>query len=64
MNYGLAGDVRIFNVAGELVRQTIVGDPWDGKNDKGEDVASGVYIFVITDSQGNVGRGKLLLIRK
>jgi len=64
LNYGRAGDVRIFNAAGELVRQTIVDDPWDGRNDKGEEVASGVYIFVITDSEGNVGRGKLLLVRK
>lgn len=64
LNYGRAGEVRIFNVAGELVRQTIVDEPWDGKNDKGENVASGVYIYVITDSEGNVGRGKLLLVRK
>jgi len=64
LNYGSAGEVRFYNAAGELVRQTIVDDPWDGKNDKGEAVASGVYIFVITDSQGNVGRGKLLLVRK
>ncbi len=63
-NFGREGAVRIFNIAGELVRQTIIGNPWDGKNDKGEEVASGVYIFVITDGEGHVGRGKFLLVRQ
>ncbi|UCG63079.1 MAG: hypothetical protein JSV52_07295 [Candidatus Zixiibacteriota bacterium] len=63
-NFGREGDVRIFNVAGELVRQTVVGDAWDGKNDKGEGVSSGVYIFIITDREGRVGKGKILLVRQ
>lgn len=45
--------VRIFNVAGERVRTLDLGSltggryyyhPWDGRNDAGRDVASGVYI--------------------
>ena len=45
--------VRIFNVAGEKVRTISMGtvnggqflyQPWDGRNDSGRDVASGVYI--------------------
>ncbi|MEW6412558.1 MAG: two-component regulator propeller domain-containing protein [Candidatus Zixiibacteriota bacterium] len=63
-NYGADGRVRIFNAAGELVRQTSVNLPWDGKNDRGKDVASGVYVFVITDDEGKVGKGKFLLVRK
>jgi hypothetical protein len=63
-NFGAGGQVRIFNVAGELIRQTSVNLPWDGKNDKGKEVASGVYVFVITDDEGNVGKGKFLLVRR
>jgi ligand-binding sensor domain-containing protein len=63
-NFGESGQVQIFTVAGELIRDTEVGTPWDGKNEKGKDVASGVYIFVITDRDGNIGRGKFLLVRQ
>jgi hypothetical protein len=63
-NFGESGQVRIFNAAGELVRETTVITPWDGKNEAGEDVASGVYIFVITDRGGNVAKGKFLLVRQ
>ncbi len=63
-NFGANGQVRIFNVAGELVRQTSVNLPWDGRNDRGTEVASGVYVFVITDDEGNVGTGKFLLVRQ
>lgn len=47
------GSLRIFNVAGEKVRSISLGtltggsyfyQPWDGRNDSGRDVASGVYI--------------------
>ena len=30
----------------------------------GEEVVSGVYLYVLTDEQGNNGRGKFLLVRK
>ncbi|MFH1722999.1 MAG: FlgD immunoglobulin-like domain containing protein [Elusimicrobiota bacterium] len=53
---GGAGFLRIFNVAGERVRTMDLGaltggryhyQPWDGRNDSGRDVASGVYIAQI-----------------
>lgn len=62
-NIGKKGRVRIFNVAGEQIRDMPL-QPWDGKNQKGETVASGVYLFVITDDDGNMGKGKILLIRQ
>ena len=62
-NFLKAGRVRIYSVAGELVTELAVNDTWDGRNQKNEDVASGVYIFVLTDEDGNVGRGKILLVR-
>ena len=52
------------NVAGELVCRTAVNEGWDGRNDKGEEVSSGVYIFVINDHEGGVGKGKILLVRQ
>jgi hypothetical protein len=66
-NYAGVGQVTIYNTAGETVRELKI-DPafdsyWDGLNQNGEPVASGVYLFVITDVEGNVGRGKFVLIR-
>ncbi len=63
-NYARPGRVRIFSVAGELVRQMEVGEHWYGRNDDGAEVASGVYLFVVNAEDGAVGRGKLLLVRK
>jgi hypothetical protein len=33
------------------------------KNDSGEKVASGVYIYVITDDEGRIKKGKIAIIR-
>jgi ligand-binding sensor domain-containing protein len=65
LNFNFSGiaRLRVFTVAGELVAER--PEPvWDGRNDGGEAVASGVYLFVLTDSDGNVGRGKFLLVRE
>jgi len=65
LNFNFAGGarLRVFTVAGELVAER--PEPvWDGRNAAGEAVASGVYVFVLTDKAGNVGRGKFLLVRK
>lgn len=47
--------IRVFAVTGVLVRKLAdnweAGGPvpaWDGRNDRGETVASGVYLVVIT----------------
>lgn len=63
-NFNRPGDVRIYTVAGDLVRTVRVNEGWDGRNDGGVDVASGVYLYIITDDEGNVGRGKVLLVRQ
>lgn len=62
-NYALPATVRIFTPAGEMVDEFPVNRPWYGRNKRGEEVASGVYIFILRDEQGNVGRGKLVLVR-
>ncbi len=63
-NFARSGTVSIFSLAGELVAEFPVTSPWDGNNQRGMAVASGVYTFVITDADGNVGRGKFLLVRE
>ncbi|MCB2229735.1 T9SS type A sorting domain-containing protein [bacterium] len=63
-NFNRAGTVRIFSVAGDLVATVDVNEGWNGVNDSGKEVASGVYLFVITDEDGNVGKGKILLVRQ
>lgn len=67
--------IEIFNIAGERVRTldrtdatefesdgtNIIGK-WDGKNDHGRDVASGVYLFWIR-ANGQVKVGKVAIIK-
>ena len=59
--------IRIYNIAGELVRSkediTTGLFSWDATNDKEKKVASGVYIYVIKDAKGKVERGKIAVIR-
>ncbi|MDP2864864.1 MAG: T9SS type A sorting domain-containing protein, partial [Elusimicrobiota bacterium] len=54
-------EVKVYTSEGELVKK-LTGPAWDGKNEAGSPVASGVYIFrVKTDKDAAVG--KLALIR-
>jgi hypothetical protein len=59
--------IRIYNIAGELVKMEkniLTGFfDWDAKNDSGEKVASGIYIYVITDNEGGIKKGKIAIIR-
>jgi len=63
-NYGRPGTVSIYSIAGELLKELPVSGAWDGRDEAGKRVASGVYLYVLTDEDGNVGRGKFLLVRK
>ncbi len=60
--------LRVYSIAGELVRSTEEDTPtgelsWDVVNDRGEKLASGVYIYLITDNSGNKAKGKFAVIR-
>jgi hypothetical protein len=58
--------IKIFNLAGELVDELsgITGKAqWDAKNKKGKEVASGVYIYLITDKDGRKATGKFAIVR-
>jgi len=61
--------IKIYTLDGMLTR-TIEKDDvtdkksWDGKNDGGEDVASGIYFYVITNPSGDrPAIGRFLLVR-
>ena len=60
--------IRIYNIAGELVRtiEETDGDginEWNTKNEQGEPVASGVYIYFIANPAGEKATGKIMVIR-
>lgn len=59
--------VRVYSVSGQLVRtldKNDAGDTldWDVKNSRGENLASGVYLFVVK-SASQTATGKLMIIR-
>ena len=58
--------VKIFTVSGHLVRtlnESGGGASWDLTTDSGDKVASGVYVYLITDGQGDKVKGKAAIIR-
>jgi len=60
--------IKIYDIAGELVRtiEETDGDglaTWDARNEKGKEIASGVYIYLVTDKEGHNTTGKLAIIR-
>ncbi len=56
--------VHIYTIAGEEVRRLKDTDFWDGKNSKGEYVASGVYLFTVFAPDQKRAVGKLAVIRR
>ena len=62
-------DIKILTISGKLVRE--FSSPggriayWDGRNDKGTLVSSGIYIIVAYDKEGNnVASGKIAILRQ
>ncbi|MEK6647438.1 MAG: LamG-like jellyroll fold domain-containing protein [Candidatus Firestonebacteria bacterium] len=67
--------VEIWTITGDLVknfdRSELIALPyglyyglvWDGKNNNGEEVASGIYIYYISDEKGNKTKGKISVIK-
>jgi flagellar hook assembly protein FlgD len=59
--------IKIYTLTGELVRE--VGEQegdrayWDPKNQNGERVSSGTYIYYIANPKGQEKRGKMEIIR-
>jgi len=63
-DYDGVADVSIFTLAGELVKETSTSRGWDGRNEAGERVAGGLYLFYISTPDGQSHTGKIALIRK
>jgi hypothetical protein len=62
--------IKIFDLAGEQVRELHEADGdgkmlWDGKNDDNKNVASGVYVYLVTnpDASGQKAKGRCAIIR-
>ena len=70
-NLAVNSQVKIFNVRGILVRRlssdrgTVQGSraTWDGKDESGTSVPSGIYIFLVYNEQGQTGTGKIAVLR-
>src|ERR1019366_4595931 len=58
--------IKIFTASGHEVKELHTDGPsiaWDLTNDSGAKVASGIYLYVITDTAGDKVRGKIGVIR-
>lgn len=58
--------IQIFTVSGHQVRDLGRHNGtvnWDLKNESGDTVGSGIYLFLLTNSDGQTQRGKLAIIR-
>jgi hypothetical protein len=68
VNVPLNSDVKVYTLAGDLVWETVHAGPagnveWDTTNHNSEQVASGVYIYRVQDSQGQSMFGRIVIIR-
>jgi len=68
----LGATIKLFTVSGHLVKTlipNIATATWDLKNDSGDKVASGVYIYLITTGDTGYGgngqevRGKIAVVK-
>jgi len=58
--------VKIFTVSGHWVKTLEAPSgavAWDLKTDNGDKAASGLYLYLVTDSSGNTFKGKFAIIR-
>jgi hypothetical protein len=66
-NMPAASVIKIFTVSAHEVKQLSADSNgsalWDRTNDSGDSVASGVYIYLVIDPQGNQTSGKLAIIK-
>jgi ligand-binding sensor domain-containing protein len=63
-NYAGEVEVEIFSLDGRKIKTILSNTGWDGTNENGEKVASGLYLFYIKDQEGNSFTGKIGVVRK
>lgn len=60
-------EISIFTLDGTLLDRVNVldagGYQWDAKNDHGDECASGIYFYLVTDAGGGMAKGTLCIIR-
>ncbi|MDI6642364.1 MAG: T9SS type A sorting domain-containing protein, partial [Elusimicrobiota bacterium] len=65
-NLMIDNEIRIYNLAGEVVKNvSVTGSfewPWDVRNDSNETIASGIYFFTVTGKDGSC-YGKIAIIK-
>ncbi|MCD6578726.1 T9SS type A sorting domain-containing protein, partial [bacterium] len=59
--------IKIYTIAGKLVLESDANGQseweWDMKNERGKDIASGIYICYISNDKGEKKIGKIAIIR-
>ena len=61
--------IRVYSANGELLRSfektTADGNSilWDGKNDSGRNLSSGVYYYLLTAPNGDRAKGRIAILR-
>jgi len=58
--------IKLFTASGHKVKELTTSESkidWDLKNDSGDKVASGIYLYVVTDDQGDKVKGKVAVIK-
>jgi ligand-binding sensor domain-containing protein len=55
--------VRIYTLAGDLVREVRADRAWDARNAAGEEAMSGVYLYVGQAEDGGDFKGRLVIVR-
>lgn len=58
-----SGSIQIFNFRGKLVSELKNSCRWSGKNDQGEPLPPGVYLFVVKVNGKMTAKGPITLIR-
>ncbi len=63
------GCLKIYSITGQLVKTLVSGNLaegehdviWDGRNNRGADVASGIYFYVLSTGKGRISKTMTLL---
>ena len=62
----LNSSIKIFTVSGHWIKTLPTSSAsvtWDLTNDSGDKVAAGLYVYLVTDDQGQKSTGKVAIIR-
>jgi len=65
-NLSSRSTVKIYTLSGKLVKKLAESGgavSWDGKNMGGKAISSGLYLYIVTNSQGSRTIGKIAITR-